>query len=675
MPSQRILIIEADKPAASTLEDARLLEQQVRAAGYLASRIAAPDAVNYLKKAIVAGEEPAVVILGPTVTNALLVARQLRAVWARGHLIFAPHADRLALLRRELSRAPMIGSNWSLVTQTPGMLSKQIANALQTIQKQVRLRTTLDRANLQISAPKPVDSADYRRLLLSDHYLANLLTQAQDVIVSLDASHKILYWSAGAARMFGLSPGAAVGRSLSDTKLWSGAMGDYLARVPAATQALTAELTVSTADIPRMMEVVFSAVRDDSGSFIGASMVMRDVTERMRQLETERHARTEAEQLSRLKDDFFATLSHELRTPLNSILGWTQLLQRANLSPERLSSGLATIERNALHQAKLIEDLLDISSIISGKLRLDRQPVRMGGIVESALNTVRPDVDAKRLQLTVTSDAADDLVNGDAHRLQQVMWNLLSNAVKFTPEDGAISVAVSRFGSWVQIVVADTGQGMNRDFLPHVFGRFRQADSSITRRKGGLGLGLSIVRQLVEMHQGTVSAASPGTGFGSTFTVLLPLYRTDAENDPGPGPAKAASETTASLNGMRILIVDDEPDARNLVAVLLQNNGAETMTAESAADALEVIGAFNPDLLISDIGMPGVDGYELLKLIRTRVPSCRDLPAVALTAFAGHASRDKALAAGYRHHIAKPFQAAELLAVAANLAHARKAQD
>lgn len=672
MLSPRILIVEADDPAADSQQDALSLEQQVRASGHPTSRVTVSDSVAFLRRAIFAGEEPLVIVLGPTISSPLPAARQLRGVSANAHFIFAPRSDRVDRLRSELGRTAMIGSHWSMFVPSAGALSKQVSDALRTAQKRIRLRTTLDRANVQISAPRPVDSNEYRRMVLSDHYLANVLTQTQEVIISLNTACTIVYWSAGAARAFGLTAEAAVGTLLRDTPLWSAELGKYLDRVPAAAQALTAELVFSSAGSTLMMETIFSAVRDEQGTFIGASLVMRDVTERKRQLEAQIRMREEAEQLGRLKDDFLATLSHELRTPLNSILGWAQLLQAAHFPQDKMLNGLATIERNALHQARLIEDLLDISSVISGKLRLELKPVRLGGVIENAVTALRPEADRKRLRLSVRTDAENDLVCGDAHRLQQVVWNLLSNAVKFTPEGGAVGIALRQSGSLLQVVVTDTGQGIAPDFMPHLFGRFRQADSSITRRKGGLGLGLSIVKQLVEMHEGSVSASSPGPGFGATLTVTLPLWGADEAAIHRPMADKAGSGAAASLKGTRVLVVDDEPDARELVAALLQNNGAETMTADSAASALEIIEAFDPDLLVSDIGMPGTDGYELLRIIRTTIPKGQGLPAVALTAFAGPASREKAAAAGFQHHIAKPFQASELLAIVANIASRRK---
>jgi CheY-like chemotaxis protein/nitrogen-specific signal transduction histidine kinase len=392
------------------------------------------------------------------------------------------------------------------------------------------------------------------------------------------------------------------------------------------------------------------------------------VTERHRQLELERQARAEAESIGRLKDEFLTTLSHELRTPLNSILGWAQLLKIGSLPEEKRADGIATIERNARHQAKLIEDLLDISSIITGKLKLHLQPMDLRSIVNNAVESMLPAAVSKGLKLSVSSDMSQDLVNADPLRLQQVICNLLSNAIKFTPQGGSIQISIGQAATSVYAAVSDTGEGLSPTFLPHAFERFRQADASITKKFGGLGLGLSIVKRLVDMHGGTVTASSAGLGRGSTFTVQLPLSQNVpvVENDPLSN--STADEIASALQGTRILIVDDEPDALHLVSYLFQTHGADTRTATSAAEALQVIATFDPQLLISDIGMPDVDGYELLRTIRAEVPNGKNLPAIALTAFADRTHREKALTTGFQNHMGKPFDATALLAMAANMA-------
>ena len=670
--SHRILIIEADEATVDGWDDADALEEQVRAPDVLAARTSVSQSLPCLKQAVFAGEEPAVILIGPTVPGPLHLARQLRAAAAKGHIIFVARAGRMAALQRELSRAPMIGVDWSLATAGEPSLPKQVADAIRGAQRRLKLRTTLDRANLQIQAPKAVDSAEYRRLVVSDHYLASLLTQAQDIIVSLDAAQRIMFLSAGAARLAGITAEAATGRTLKTTSLWSDAMASHLDAMQTASRSVTAEFALSLGDRGMLVETVFSAVRDERGSLIGTSLFMRDVTERSRQLEMERLAREEAESIGRLKDDFLTTLSHELRTPLNSILGWAQLLRMGSLSEEKRADGLAIIERNARHQARLIEDLLDVSNIVTGKLRLQLQPVGLRSIVDSAAEAALPAALAKGLTLTVTADVVTDLVSGDVHRLQQVMGNLLSNAIKFTPGGGSIRISVQQDRGSMLVSVADTGEGLSPAFLPHAFERFRQADSSITKKKGGLGLGLSIVRQLVEMHGGTITASSAGVGLGSTFTLALPVANAFSAPEKAPPAGCAACDLAPALRGLRILVVDDEPDALALVAHLFRNHGAVVRTADSAAHALQVIEAFDPQMLISDIGMPDVDGYELLRAIRSRAPNGAHLPAIALTAFADPANREKALSTGFQNHIGKPFEAIALLTMAADMANAAR---
>nr|AYM54570.1 sensory box histidine kinase/response regulator [Nannocystis exedens] len=409
------------------------------------------------------------------------------------------------------------------------------------------------------------------------------------------------------------------------------------------------------------------------------ALVFKDISERKR-IEAHRAelfalesaARREAETATRLRDEFLATVSHELRTPLTSILGWAQMLQLDGLSAEQRRHAIDTIERNARAQAQLIEDLLDVSSILAGKLRLEVQTVNIREIVEAALETVRPAAEARgvRLQATLASGAT---VMGDPQRLQQVVWNLLSNAVKFTPRAGRVQVLVERRDSSVEIVVADTGKGIAPEFQPHVFERFRQADGATTRRHGGLGLGLSIVRQLVEMHGGTVGVFSEGEDRGASFTVRIPLAVTLRREIEAPETlrkeaAKQDLHCPPELAGLRVLIVDDERDTREMLGMLLRRCGVEVTLAASAAEALRLIESERPDVLVSDIGMPGEDGYSLLEKVR-KLPrdAGGNLPAVALTAYARSEDRTRALLAGFNNHVAKPVEPIELLAVIASL--------
>jgi len=398
-----------------------------------------------------------------------------------------------------------------------------------------------------------------------------------------------------------------------------------------------------------------------------------EALERARLYEVAEQERQRAEQASRLKDDFLGVLSHELRTPLTAILGWVQILRTRELAPDRRERALETIERNARAQTQLIEDLLDVNRIVSGKLRLDVRPTHPVKVIESALEVVRPAAEAKGLQLQALLDPEVGPLQGDPNRLQQVVWNLLSNAVKFTPQGGRVTVCLSRGPSHVEIEVKDTGDGITESFLPHVFERFRQADASSTRRHGGLGLGLAIVRQLVELHGGTVEAHSAGQGLGATFIVRLPLVapRPDAVEpvraQPPPGVSLPVNYPK-ELRGRRILVVDDDADARELLTTLFQEGGARVSSAASAAQALALLKQETPDLLVSDIGMPEMDGYALIREVR-RGDSERGVrvPAVALTAYARMEDRTAALQAGFDTHVAKPLNSSELLGVAVSL--------
>ncbi len=395
-------------------------------------------------------------------------------------------------------------------------------------------------------------------------------------------------------------------------------------------------------------------------------------------------ARRQSELANRTKDEFLATVSHELRTPLNAIMGWAQLLLAASDDPDRRRQGLETVVRNAKLQSQLIDDLLDVSRIISGKMRLDVQSTDLAAVIDAAVEAIRPAAEAKKLQVRRVLDPFAGPVSGDPVRLQQVVWNLLSNAVKFTPKEGKVEVRLERVNSHVEILVADNGAGISPEFLPYVFDRFRQLDASTTRRHGGLGLGLAIVRHLVELHGGTVRVKSPGEGEGSTFIVALPLsiaHLTPAEglrvhpvaevDDGDP----CAEDSSLDLRGIRVLVVDDEPDARETLRQILEHCNAEVETVASAAEAVKRVESWRPDVLLSDIGMPGEDGYELIRRVRELPPERGGrTPAAALTAFARGEDRRRALRAGFQMHLAKPVEIQELATVVASLARGMAAR-
>lgn len=420
-------------------------------------------------------------------------------------------------------------------------------------------------------------------------------------------------------------------------------------------------------------------VRDATGRPARMSGVCFDITarkradeERARLLEREQAARAEAEDLNRTKDEFLATLSHELRTPLNALMGWARLLRSPNIDEATAARAIEVIERNTRMQAQLVGDLLDVSRIITGKLRLDVRPVVVTGVIEAAVDAIRAAADARQITIVAALDPGVGPLHGDADRLQQIVWNLLSNAVKFTPPGGTVTVSLARRADHAEVAVADTGKGIAAEFLPYVFDRFRQADSATTRSHGGLGIGLAIVRHLAEMHGGTVHAESAGPGQGATFTVRLPLPPAPGTGgrEPAPGATRedddSASGNLPSLDGLRVLVVEDEADTREVLARVFERCGARVTAVASATEALETFGLAPPDVLISDIAMPGEDGYSLIRKIRGLHADAR-VPAVALTACAGDGDRERALAAGFQLHVPKPADVGELAQAVAAL--------
>ena len=404
------------------------------------------------------------------------------------------------------------------------------------------------------------------------------------------------------------------------------------------------------------------------GAIDHVMMLVQDITERRRtEAERERYleraeeARQRAEEASRAKDEFLATVSHELRTPLTPILAWSNMLRTEELGSERRTVALGAIEQSARAQAQLIDDLLDVSRIVSGEWRLTLRPVELAPAIEAAVQQMQPPADVKGVRLELSLPGLAVPILGDPERLQQIVSNLLSNAVKFTPHGGRVQVTLERLESHARIIVRDTGEGIDPRFLPHVFERFRQADSSTTRRYGGLGLGLAIVRTLVDLHGGTVRADSPGKGLGAVFTVELPLAA-DVASAAEEAPQREHAVRRVTLGGLHVLVVDDDPGSNAVVTALLASRGVEVRTAGSTPEALEIAGRWPPDVLVSDIAMPGEDGYALLEKLRAREGDLGHIPAIALTAYAGSSDRLRLLAAGFEAHIAKPFDPAELAA-------------
>jgi PAS domain S-box-containing protein len=522
-------------------------------------------------------------------------------------------------------------------------------------------------------------------------HMAAIIESSDDAIISKTLEGVIMSWNAGAERIFGYTAEEIIGKPIY-VLIPPGrfdeepAILEKLRRGERVDHYETVRLTKEGREVD--ISVTVSPVRDSTGRIVAASKIARDITDR-RQFEIERDelleraqaARASAEAANRIKDEFLALLSHELRTPLNAILGWARMLRTGKFDDATAGRAIETIERNAKAQAQLIEDLLDVSRIITGKLRIDPRPVDPGEVITAAVDAVRPAADAKRIQLRAILDPLAVNIQGDPNRLQQIVWNLLSNAVKFTPAGGAVQVQLRRADSEVEISVTDTGRGINPEFLPFVFDRFRQQDSTLTRTHGGLGLGLAIVRHLSELHGGTAHAYSRGEGTGATFTVKFPTFiktlseaGTESPEWTNPSPDRPLAHSSA-LDNLLVLAVDDHDDTREMLNVMLRRHGARVIAVKSAEEAVEAAGNLNPDILVSDIEMPGEDGYSLIRRIReTEAETGRRLIAIALTAHARVEDRLRALSAGYQSHVAKPIEPAELIAVIESLTRASARQ-
>lgn len=506
-----------------------------------------------------------------------------------------------------------------------------------------------------------------KALRQTDDLLSAIVDASPVGIITLNREGRVMTWNPAAEKIYGWSANTVVDRPLP---LIPAEEQDYfrasLHRALNKGPVLNLECQHLRQDDSRVdISLSLAPLHDGDDHIYGVVMTTVDITlhkqiEEQRQvlLAQERHARAAAESANRVKDEFLAVLSHELRTPLNAIVGWIKLIQKGGLKPQVMQRAFDTIERNAIAQTQLIEDLLDISRIIRGQVNLAITPVDVGRLLRTAVDTLRPAAAAKSIQVNLNLAAENDLTLADGNRLQQVFWNLLSNAIKFTPPGGTVSISGEVIDRHLQIQVQDSGIGIGPEFIPHMFDYFRQADSSTTRSQGGLGLGLAITRRLVELHGGMIQVDSPGIGQGAMFTVMLPMRRTALEAGLGTTPLDASS----NLQNVRAMIIDDEPDNQELLGLILEQAGGQVKIACSAREALDLLPTFQPDIVISDIGMPEEDGYSLLQRIR----SCsnrgiRNVPAIALTAYATEADREKAFAHGFQDHIAKPFDPAEVV--------------
>jgi PAS domain S-box-containing protein len=511
--------------------------------------------------------------------------------------------------------------------------------------------------------------------------LAAIVESSDDAIISKDLNGIVASWNVAAERVFGYSAEEMIGTSIRVLipEERQGEEDETLAKIRRGERLEHFETVRRRKDGSLLpISLTVSPILDGDGRVIGASKIARDIT-LLKAVQAERIQLLQ--ETSRLKDEFLASLSHELRTPLNAILGYARMLQAGIVAPEKQPRAIETIERNATSLTQIVEDVLDVSRIISGKMRLNVRVVDLAEAVRGALDAVAPAADAKGILVETTLEPGPSPVSGDPERLQQILWNLLSNAVKFTNRGGSVVVRLEHVDSHVNVTVSDTGIGIAPEFMPHVFERFRQADAGITRERGGLGLGLAIARQLVEMHGGSIDASSGGPGKGSTFRVTLPLtagLQTGEAEEPvhphvvhGPGAI-----SIPNLHGLQVLAVDDEPDALSVVCEILEATGAQVMTARSAAEALSSLEAALPDILVADLGMPHMDGFELIARVRMHPePRVREVPAVALTAYARSEDRAKTLRAGFSIHLAKPIDPAELLTTIAVLAGRHEAEE
>jgi PAS domain S-box-containing protein len=523
-------------------------------------------------------------------------------------------------------------------------------------------------AQYEASETLRVREEQYRLLVesVSDH-----------AIFMLDVSGCVASWTPAAARLIGYSADEIIGRHLGvffTMEDRQRGIPEHEMRTAEATGRAQGEGWRVRKDGSRFWgDEIMSAIRGASGELQGFAKVVRDLTDRQRAALEREQLYTQAQEANRLKDEFLGTVSHELRTPLNAILGWAHLLESGemNLDDDRRRRAIATIRRNAEIQAQLVDDLLDVSRIIAGKMRLEMQPTNLHQVLAGAIESLQPAADARGISLeSVSGNDGDAVVVADVNRLQQIVWNLVSNAIKFTPPGGRISVESRVSAHGTEIVVEDTGIGIDPGMLPFIFDRFRQADSSTKRSHGGVGLGLAIVRHLVELHGGSVDASSRGTGRGATFTVRLPIStsaqpRTPATRTPVDGSPERVLPT---LTDVRVMLVDDDTETRDVLTLFLKKSGARVFAAESAAQGVALLEEHKPDVIIADIGMPGEDGYAFIRTVRTNTATCETQPLViALTAYARQEDRERALAAGFQRHMAKPVNPSEVVTAVAEL--------
>jgi signal transduction histidine kinase len=640
------------------VQPAEVLAERVGELGDLAVE-AFPGTDDALARVVQASGAVDAVIIGPGEDNAVAVAQRVYKLDRDVSILILASAERLDALKSSLSFAPFIGRHARYGPLAPhDHVREQLMQSVADTRARRQHRRTLRALSARL-ASSSVPAA--RAASVFDR----LLELAPVGIVALDPAGKIEVANQAAQRMLGdglRGPGADFGKSLH---LDEAQVDSLLREALSSGLPQTARLERSLQGEQAMFDA--TAVRLDEG---GLLVIVHDVTERVRgeRQRDELVARLEA--ALRMRDDFLSVASHELRTPLTSMMGWLTLVRTGRLTPEKSARALETIERNAKAQAQLIDDLLDVSRIVTGKVRLEVTSVSIEDVVRQAIESVSPAAEAKGIRLQVLIDPHVGVVMGDAHRLQQVVWNLLTNAVKFTPKDGKVTVTLRRVGSSAEILVRDDGIGIPPEALAVIFERFRQADMATNRSYGGLGLGLSIVKHFVEMHGGTVQAQSEGKGQGACFTVRLPLSASSVAGDlPRGGDEKEPDfHCPPGLVGLSVLVVEDEPSVRDLLVTLLTSCGMKVTGVGSAQEALIELERQVPHILVSDVGMPVMDGYELIRRVRA-LPADKGgkVPALAITAYARPEDRFSALRAGFQMHLAKPVRPDELLLVLARL--------
>jgi len=585
------------------------------------------------------------------------------------------------VLEQSLSRFVSLGETRELMGALREVVERGVTRNVRLNPRSAsgeRIPTTLNASALR--GPEGVIGVigilrDMRELDKARAYAESLIKNAPDPVFVSDLQGKILQANDAVYTLLGFRTAEVVEQSLSrfitvdETREFMAALREVVARGVTRNARLNPR-SASGEVIPTTLNA--SALRDVDGVVIGAIGILRDMRAYERVVRDLEESRRKLDEANRAKDEFLATLSHELRTPLNAILGWARLLRSGTLDADGMRRGPEVIERNTRVLAQLIEDLLDVSRIITGKLRLEVRPADLIPVVIAAMEAVQTAADAKGIRLEAGLDPTLGLVSTDPDRLQQVVWNLLTNAIKFTPIGGRVDVRLQRTDSVVRLTVSDTGKGIRPELLPFVFDRFRQGEGSTGRQYGGLGLGLAIVRHIVELHGGVVHAESAGDNQGATFTVDLP-YNAAPSATVVPGPTRRRIESEGvyrliNLNGLRVLVVDDEADARELMRMVLRSSGAEVMAAANAEEALEQVEQWHPDILVSDIGLPGDDGYVLIQKLRAReAVRGRSIPALAVTAYARAEDRTRALAAGFQMHVAKPLEPADFVAAIVSL--------